>query len=121
MSVRKGKRRGLDKEIEMVYYHFSDKKNPPTDLGAKQLHHFISSGQEPANPDPYYLDLKEGRKWYFWQQEEMRKSYLTDDWVGWDCIINFDYKNELHILKHLVNWYNKESFEELIKRIQALN
>lgn len=55
-------------------------------VGANQFWLFESRGIEPAKPDPYYLDLRRGKMERQHAITEMKNSFGTADWFGWDYI-----------------------------------
>lgn len=56
---------------------------PPTERGLRQFHRFESLGETPAQPDPYYEHLVDGKRWWEWTLNSYAELYLTDDWPGW--------------------------------------
>lgn len=118
MPVRKARQKGLNREQERLFNFFSNKKVLPNELGRQQFHTWNCIGIEPADPDMYYTQLREGRKWYFWLQEELYQDYGTEEWPGWSALVN-DWKDNLWVFRHLINWYKRETFEELVKRVRG--
>lgn len=53
------------------------------DIGLKQFHELESKGVRPICPDPYFVRLLEGKKWWEWTVNFIAERYLTRDWDGW--------------------------------------
>lgn len=51
--------------------------------GLAQFHAYESRGVRPADPDPYFRRLLDGKKWWEWTVNAIAETYLTDDWWGW--------------------------------------
>lgn len=114
MAVRKSRlRRFLNSDDEALYIYFANNHTyngkcvgeiERTKLSIEQFVLYCADDIEPENPEEYYLVLKNGRKWFFWQQEELRQLYLTKEWFGWYSLIE-DWKDNLWVLKRLTTWY----------------
>jgi hypothetical protein len=87
-----------------LYRKFSPKNVEPTERGRQQFFEWQSYGAYPDNPDPYFLSLDEGRKWFHVQQTTIKDSYLTWEWWGWYCYW-VDWKGERWVLRHLMAWH----------------
>lgn len=58
-------------KIERRYFEFYDGPPiEPTALGSRQFFDRDTHGIEPADPDPYYLALMRGKKWFGVCQEQ---------------------------------------------------
>jgi hypothetical protein len=77
---------------------------PPSDEGRLQFFEYESFGKTPVEPDPYFLCLQEGKKWFSVQQEEVRRSYLSWEWWGWYQYW-VDWEGERWVLKYLMSWH----------------
>jgi hypothetical protein len=82
---------------------FSDREVEPNKIGRQQFFEFESYGKEPCEPDPYFVCLSQGKKWFSVQQEDIRKSYLSWEWWGFYCYWK-DWKGQRWVLKHLFSW-----------------
>lgn len=117
MAVRKSRlRKFLNSEQERLYLYFARGHTysgktideiPATQVGKEQFMMWCSDNIHPTNPDDYYLVLKNGRTWFFYQQEELRQHYGTEEWPGWESLRD-DWKDNLWILDKLTSWYNKQ-------------
>ena len=68
-------------------HHFMSLSNLKADIsqsGLEQFYEKQSHGVEPSQPDPFYRCLENGKQWFDWTVDEIRKSYGTNDWFGWD-------------------------------------
>ena len=54
-----------------------------TELGIQQFYEWESHGKMPEKPDRYFTHLWDGKAWWEWTLNEIAKTYLTQDWVGW--------------------------------------
>ncbi len=71
--------------------HFTGLSNitaDKNDIGLAQFYEHQSNGIAPVNPDPFYLRLVNGKKWFDWTVDEIHKSYGTSEWYGWDYYRN---------------------------------
>jgi len=117
---------------EALFCNFAIVTAEPNDKGREQFFERQTYGVEPENPDPYYIMLTEGQKWFDWQVQEYVKLYLCDEWWGWDTIIRdylFSWDEESKkcvrddrtwILPYLFSW--KTDIKEIIakqKRIEG--
>lgn len=73
-------------------------------MGRQQFFDLESFGKRPSEPDPYFLCLEEGKKWFSVQQADIRKSYLTWEWWGFYQYW-VDWKGERWVLRHLFAWH----------------
>jgi hypothetical protein len=65
----------------------------PTESGLRQFHHFESTGEQPASPDPYFLRLWNGKKWWQWTVKNLAELYGTAEWPGW-LQLEHDFKDD---------------------------
>jgi hypothetical protein len=91
---------------ESLFRRFSHLQSDPSDLGRQQFFEHQSYGIIPEKPDPYYLSLEDGKHWFDWLSEELRKDYLTDKWPGW-CQLREDWKGDLETLRLLTKWHKR--------------
>jgi hypothetical protein len=75
----------------------------PSETGRQQFFELETSGGSPVDPDPYFLRLCDGKKWFDWLNTEMRESYLTEYWWGWYQLYE-DWKDELWVFEKLTKW-----------------
>lgn len=54
-----------------------------TELGLRQFYEKESNGIDPDKPDPYYVRLVEGKKWWEWTVNFIAESWGTMHWDGW--------------------------------------
>jgi len=75
---------------------------PPTRsaLGRKQFHEHESRGVRPQQPDPYYVYLLDGKKWWEWTLNACAALYASDEWPGWHQL-EIDFKDDPAGLKQL--------------------
>ena len=59
---------------------------PRSGVGLAQFHARESRGHVPAQPDPYYQRLTNGKRWWEWTLNEYGKLYGTREWWGWATI-----------------------------------
>lgn len=90
---------------EEIFFKFSQnfKTAQPNNIGKEQFFNKQSYGVTPNKPDSYYLRLIDGKKWFDWQIQEYIELYLSEEWWGWEQIIN-DYKNDLWLLPKMFPW-----------------
>jgi len=103
------------KRLEELYLKFSDGDVPPTEEGRQQFYDYESYGKYPENPDPFFLRLQQGKKWFSVTQEMIREKYLTWEWWGFYCYWK-DWKGERWVLKHLFSWCPKEHLPDWFYR-----
>jgi len=90
--------------LEDLYRAFADQDVEPTAEGRQQFHEEDTHGRQPASPDPFYLALRTGKKWFSVQQADIRSKWGSGEWVGWYQHWK-DFKGERWILGHLMSWY----------------
>jgi hypothetical protein len=56
---------------------------PRNGAGLSQFHSWESSGIMPAEPDPYFRRLCDGKAWWEWTINEYASTYGTFEWPGW--------------------------------------
>lgn len=62
-----------------------------SDRGLRQFYEHESRGIKPIDPDPYFVDLLNGKKWWEWHLNQVADTYLKPyDWHGW-VSIRLDY------------------------------
>lgn len=81
-----------------------DHQCEPTDKGRQQFYNAETFGELPTDPDPFYVCLSQGKKWFSVQQEMIRDTYLTWEWWGWYQYW-LDWKGDRWVLKHLMSWH----------------
>lgn len=106
----------MKKKLEHLYRHFSKLSGNATSLGVQQFEDWDSRGNFPDNPDPYFLVLQNGKKWFDWQQSELKKMYNSQWWWGWEALRNDYSPTDYWILKELCRWYNRDKLPEWLKR-----
>jgi hypothetical protein len=90
-----------------LYLIFTDRKTEPTEEGRLQFFEYESYGKYPETPDPYFLSLQQGKKWFSVQQEDIRDKFLTWEWWGFYCYW-VDWKGQRWALEHLFSWCSKD-------------
>ena len=65
----------------------------PNDIGLRQFYDYESRGIRPDAPDPYYVHLLNGKKWWEWTVNEYAGLFTTNDWPGW-CILEQDFADD---------------------------
>lgn len=86
----------------------------PTEIGREQFFNQQSFGIHPKDPDPYFIRLLNGKKWFDWQIQEYMSLYLSNEWWGWYTIFK-DYKNEQWLIPKLFPW--RKDIKEIIKSL----
>ena len=94
---------------------FSDKVVEPTKIGRQQFFDYETYGTCPEKPDPFFLCLRQGKKWFNVQQDDLRKSWGTGEWFGFYCYWK-DWKGQRWVLRHLFSWVPKELIPEWFYR-----
>jgi hypothetical protein len=90
---------------EELYKVFMDPEEvEPTQRGRDQFHDWESCGIEPDEPDPYFLSLKQGKKWFNVLQADIMHTYLTWEWWGFYQYW-IDWKGQRWVLRHLFRWH----------------
>jgi len=56
---------------------------PRTKRGLQQFQEYESKGVYPEYPDPYFIRLLNGKKWWEWTVNEYAARYGTAEWPGW--------------------------------------
>lgn len=100
---------------EKLFLKFSQVNAEVSEKGRKQFFEHQSYGEKPKDPDPYYLRLSNGKKWFDFQIQEYLTLYDTQEWWGWYSIVN-DYlqnKDETWILPYLFPW--RKDIQSVIK------
>ena len=68
---------------EILRFERSMPGYPRTSIGLQQFYERESKGREPGEPDPYFLRLCNGKKWWEWTVNEYAALYSTSEWPGW--------------------------------------
>ncbi len=55
----------------------------PTEIGLEQFFNKESNGAEPAIPDPYFVRLLNGKRWWEWTVNYYAEMYDKFEWPGW--------------------------------------
>lgn len=93
--------------METLYVMFSHYPCEPTERGRKQFFDQETYGRQPeGEPDPFYLCLINGKKWFNVQQSSIRDSYGTWEWWGFYQYW-VDWKGNRWVLRHLMSWCPK--------------
>ena len=71
-----------------------------TDLGLAQFYRYESTGARPADADPYFSRLRDGKRWWEWTLNQCRDLYFTRDWWGW-AQIEEDFADDLAGLRQV--------------------
>lgn len=61
--------------------------------GLLQFRNYESLGRWPGVPEPYFLLLWNGKRWWEWTVNEIAATYLTDGWWGW-CRLAEDFAGD---------------------------
>lgn len=80
------------KEVER-FDELANHRTPPTDAGLKQFFEYESYGKMPDDPDPYFMALLNGKKWWEWTLNFYAERFHCGDWPGW-YILAFDFKDD---------------------------
>ena len=93
-------------------------KGEPSEEGRRQFLEYETNGISPEHPDPFYLRLSDGKKWFDWQNTELRSLYHSEEWWGWYTLYE-DYRkvDELWILEKLTKWGRKVMPDWLIEQL----
>lgn len=88
---------------EELYLQFTELTHEPTELGRVQFHELESRGIRVEIPDPYFIRLDDGRRWFDLQQSQYRELYYSGEWWGWYTIW-LDWEGKRWVLPHLFRW-----------------
>jgi hypothetical protein len=94
---------------------FTEGNIPASEVGRNQFFEYESYGKYPENPDPYFLHLQQGKKWFSVQQESIRDNYSTWEWDGFYSYWK-DFKGERWVLKYLFRWCPKNNIPDWLYR-----
>ena len=94
-------------------------KGEPSITGREQFYYWESEGTIPNSPNPFFLRLQDGKKWFNWQINEYRSLYLTDDWFGWEQLKE-DWKGNESILRLLFKWMPNECLPDYLRNVPIL-
>lgn len=59
---------------------------PRSKVGLSQFLSRESTGGNPAKPDPYFIRLLNGKKWWEYTVNQYAAQYGTWEWPGWKCL-----------------------------------
>lgn len=55
-------------------------------IGLVQFFEYESRGIRPDDPDPYFVLLLDGKKWWEWTLNNIADQFFGDNWPGWYCL-----------------------------------
>jgi len=91
-------------ELETVFEALCGVGFQRTDRGLEQFRQHQSTGQQPRNPDPYFVALSRGKQQRDFLSTEYRHLWVTGEWWGFRQLW-VDWRGRRWILPFLLRWY----------------
>lgn len=86
----------------------------PSQEGKEQFFRKQSYGEEPKEPNPYYIFLMKGKWSLDFLSTEYHKMWRKREWWGWYLLWE-DWEGKRWLLPYLTKWYPEETGKKIPK------